>query len=298
MKEKVSLVLSGGGARGIAHIGVIEVLEENGFEIASIAGTSMGSLVGGIYAIGKMQALKNWLFTLDRRKVFQLVDFTFSSTGLIKGDKVLNTMKQFIADTNIEDLRIPFTATAVDIIHKKEVVFSSGSVYDAIRASIAIPSVLTPVKAGNALLIDGGVMNNLPVANVQRVPNDLLVAVDVNANIPVYTPAKIEQKEQEQERLYKQKMRQFYEQLQKINPVHSDEKQLGYFSLIDETISLMMHHISELSMKNHAPNILINVSRETCNTFDFYRAEELVAIGRQAATEVLNNHKRDKHAIK
>ena len=146
MKQKVSLVLSGGGARGIAHIGVIEVLEEKGYEIVSVTGTSMGAVVGGVYALGKMEDFKQWMLTLDRLKVFSLFDFSFGSQGLIKGDKVLNTMKEFISDENIEDLRIPYAAVAVDLLKKEEVIFTKGSIYDAIRASVSIPSLLTPVK--------------------------------------------------------------------------------------------------------------------------------------------------------
>ena len=127
MNNNVSLVLSGGGARGIAHIGVIEELEKQGFNIKSISGTSMGSLVGAVYAVGKMQEYKNWIYTLDRLDVFKLIDFTFSSQGLVKGDRVFKKMKEFIPDTNIEDLEIHYAATAADIINNKEVVFTKGS---------------------------------------------------------------------------------------------------------------------------------------------------------------------------
>jgi NTE family protein len=166
MKQKVSLVLSGGGARGIAHIGVIEELEKQGFEIASISGTSMGAVVGGVYALGKMEEYKNWLYTLDKIKIFSLIDFSFSTQGLVKGDKLLNTVKAFIPDANIEDLSIPYAAIAADIINKKEVVFTKGSLFDAIRASMAIPTVFTPVKTEHGLLIDGGIINNMPINHV------------------------------------------------------------------------------------------------------------------------------------
>ncbi|RLD54901.1 MAG: hypothetical protein DRJ01_17410, partial [Bacteroidetes bacterium] len=144
--KNVALVLSGGGARGIAHIGVIEELEKQGFEIKSISGTSMGALVGGVYAVGKMQEYKNWIYTLDKFDVFKLVDFNVGIQGLIKGDRVFNKMKEFISDRNIEDLEIFYTAVAADIINNKEVVFTEGSVYNAVRASVAIPTVFTPVK--------------------------------------------------------------------------------------------------------------------------------------------------------
>ncbi|HCC70571.1 MAG TPA: phospholipase, partial [Bacteroidales bacterium] len=119
MKQKIALVLSGGGARGIAHIGAIEELEKHGFEISAIAGTSMGSLIGGVYALGKMEEYKNWIITLDRVKVFSMVDFTVSRHGLVKGDKVFNKMKDFIPDSNIEDLPLQYAAVAADIASKK-----------------------------------------------------------------------------------------------------------------------------------------------------------------------------------
>src|SRR6056297_1599723 len=198
MKKKVSLVLSGGGARGMAHIGLIEELVKDGFEIASVAGTSMGALVGAVYALEKMDAFKNWLFTLDRLKVFNLFDFTLSAQGFVKGDKVFNQMKEFIPDGNIEDLGISYVAVAADILNKEEVVFTEGSVYEAIKASVAIPTVFTPVKKDGRLLVDGGILNNIPVNHVKRTPGDILVVVNVNADIPLKKP-KISKKENEKE---------------------------------------------------------------------------------------------------
>lgn len=289
-KQKVALVLSGGGARGIAHLGVIEVLEENEFEISSIAGTSMGAMVGGVYAIGKATEFKNWLFTLDKIKVFQLLDFTFSSQGLIKGDKVLDTLKEFIQDINIEDLKIPFSITATDIVNRKEVVFTTGSFYDAVRASIAIPSVFTPVKTDNGLLVDGGILNNIPINNVKRNPNDILIAVNVNADVPEYKPPVHEQEKKAIESVYHKKIANFQNQLKKMMPVdHSDK--LGYFRLIEKTIHLMMYRITQTSLEQYSPDMLINVSQDTCSIFDYYKAEELVEAGRHEAMESIKAYK-------
>ncbi|PKP17606.1 MAG: hypothetical protein CVU06_12975, partial [Bacteroidetes bacterium HGW-Bacteroidetes-22] len=236
MKKKVSLVLSGGGARGIAHIGVIEELEKEGFDIFSVSGTSMGALIGGVYALGKMEACKNWLFTLDKIKVFNLVDFTLSTQGLVKGDKVLNKMKYFIPDANIEDLPIFYTAVAADIINKEEVAFTRGSVFEAIRASMAIPTVFTPVKTETGLLVDGGVLNNIPVNHALRRPDDLLVVVNVNADIPVERPKSSKRELEEKHSVYQKKIREFYGQLQKINPLSSPGESIGYFNLITKTL--------------------------------------------------------------
>jgi len=295
MKPVATLVLSGGGARGIAHIGVIKELERRGYEIASVTGTSMGALVGGVYADGAIDPFREWLLTLDKRKVFSLVDFTLSRTGVVKGDKVFNKMKDFIPDTLIEDLKIPYAAVAVDLINNKEVVFREGRLFDAIRASVSIPSVLTPVKTDDGLLIDGGVMNNIPVDHAPRVPGDLLVVVNVNASIPVSPPKISPEETDKQKRAYKKKIEEFQFHLHKIlshgsteKPSHSHEERMGYFNLIDKTVSLMTDHMAQMSLKLFSPDVLIEVSRDSCGTFDFYKASEMVEMGREAAAAVLD----------
>jgi len=282
MKQKIALVLSGGGARGIAHIGVIEELERQGFEITSIAGTSMGALVGGIYATGKMEEYKNWIYTLDKLDIFKLLDFTFSSHGLIKGDKVLNKMKSFIPAKNIEDFDIDFTCVATDIVNDKEYVFESGDIFEAVRASVSIPTVFVPVKKGNSILVDGGVTNNIPIKHVTRHKNDLLVVVHVNADVPVYKPllSKKEQKIKKENYLFK--LKKFENHLNKILSKKSHQN-LGYFNLINKSIGLMSNQLSSLILKEYNPDILINISRKTCGIFDFYKLEELVKIGRHIA---------------
>jgi len=289
MKQKVSLVLSGGGARGIAHIGVIEEIEKQGFEIFSVAGTSMGALVGGVYALGKMDAFKNWFYTLDKLKVFSLVDFSFSIQGLVKGDKVFNKMKEFISDINIEDLNIFYTAVAADIINKEEVVFTKGSIFEAIRASISIPTIFTPVKTNDGLLVDGGVINNIPINHAHRTSGDILIVVNVNANIPVDKPA-ISRKETEiKQSIYQKKIKDFYHHLHKTHPISKTEK-LGYFELMNKTFQLMTYHNAQMLLEKYNPDILINISRDSCSTYDFYKAEELVEIGRHAAIKSLKKY--------
>ena len=298
MKPVVTLVLSGGGARGIAHIGVIEELERRGYEIVSVAGTSMGALVGGVYADGAIDPFKAWMLTLDKRKVFSLVDFTLSRTGVVKGDKVFNKMKDFIPDTLIEDLKIPYAAVAVDLINNKEVVFREGRLFDAIRASVSIPSVLTPVKTADGLLIDGGVMNNIPINHAKRVPGDLLVVVNVNASIPMSPPKISREENDKQKRSYHKKIEEFQFHLQKIlphgseeKPSHSHEERMSYFNLIDKTVSLMTDHMAQMSLKHFSPDVLIEVSRDSCGTFDFYKASEMVELGREAAVLALDKLK-------
>jgi NTE family protein len=288
MTQKVSLVLSGGGARGIAHIGVIEELEKQGYEICSISGTSMGALVGGVYALGKLEEYKTWLYTLDKIKTFRLVDFTLSSQGLIKGDKVFKKMKEFISDANIEDLKIHFAAVATDILNRKEVVFTSGSIYNAIRASVSIPTLFKPVKTENGLLVDGGVLNNIPISHLKRITGDILIVVDVNAAIPFIKPDTLIKENDVKQEVYQKKLFDFHTHLRKIIP-ENHNADLGYFELISKTISLMTHRMSQVALENNSPDILIQVSHDSCNMYDFFKAEELVEIGRQAAIESLKD---------
>ena len=180
-RRRVALVLAGGGARGVAHIGAIEELERRGYEIGAVAGTSMGALVGGMYASGHLEEFKEWMCALDRYRVFSLVDFTFSTEGLVKGSRVIEAMKELIPDMRIEQMRIPFTAVSADLLSGSEVVIERGGLYDAIRASIAIPSVFRPVHRDGMVLTDGGIVNPLPLNRVRRCAGDLLVGVDVCA---------------------------------------------------------------------------------------------------------------------
>jgi len=254
----------------------------------------MGALVGGVYADGAIVPFRDWMLTLDRRKVLSLVDFTLSRQGMIKGDRVFNKMKDFIPDTLIENLRIPYAAVAVDLINKKEVVFTEGSLFDAIRASVSIPSVLTPVKTKNGLLVDGGVMNNIPINHAKRIPGDMLVVVNVNASVPVNRPKISKEEDEKQKKAYQKKIEEFQAHLQKILPLghtekhsHSHEERMGYFYLIDKTISLMTDHMAQMSLKNYSPDLLIEVSHDACGTFDFFKAEEMLEMGRAATVRVL-----------
>lgn len=289
MKRPISLVLSGGAARGIAHIGVIEELEKQGFEIKSIAGNSMGAFIAAMYAMDKLQEYKEWVLTLDKVDVFKLIDFTFSSQGLIKGDRVFNKMKTFFPDKNIEDLKIPYVAVAADITNMNEVVFTEGSIYDAVRASVSIPTVFTPFKKGNAMLVDGGVVNPIPLNRVKRIEGDILVASYVNANIPYDKPEITKEDEERKDSVYKQKIIEFKNKLNEILPKNSKEH-LNYFTLINKSIGLLTHHLSQMNIDKYKPDILINISRHSGGTFDFFKAEELIETGRLAARKSIEQY--------
>ncbi|OQY03061.1 MAG: hypothetical protein B6I20_05835 [Bacteroidetes bacterium 4572_117] len=289
MKQPISLVLSGGAARGLAHIGVIEELEKQGFEIKSIAGNSMGAFIAAMHALGSLNEYKEWALTLHKIDVFKLIDFTFSSQGLIKGDRVFNKMKSFFPDKNIEDLKIPYVAVAADVTNMKEVVFTKGSLYDAVRASVAIPTVFTPAKKDNAVLVDGGVVNPIPLNRVKRFEGDILVASYVNANIPYDAPIINKEKEEIKNSIYRQKVLEFKSKLNKILPKNGKEK-LNYFSLLNKSTALLAHSLSIINIKKYKPDILINISRHSGGTFDFYKAEELIETGMLSARKSIEQY--------
>ena len=177
----VSLVLGSGGARGYAHIGVIEELVAQGFDIRSVAGSSMGALVGGVYAAGKLDAYRDWVKPLQRFDVLRLLDWTIAGGGLIKGDRIIDKLRGLIGEVNIEDLPITYTAVAVDLMAQREVWFSRGPLFDAIRASIAIPTILRPHYYEGRTLVDGGLLNPVPITPTLRDLTDCTIAVDINA---------------------------------------------------------------------------------------------------------------------
>lgn len=294
MKKSVSLALSSGGARGIAHIGVIEELERQGYEIKSIAGTSMGSLVGGIYASGNLKVYRDWMCTLDKKAIFNLVDFTFSTEGLFKGEKIINELKKMVPDVNIEDLPIYFTAIATDIKNREEVVFEKGSLYEAIRASISIPTVFTPSKLDEMILIDGGILNPLPINRIKGGKPDLLIAVDVNApsaKKPIASQKSSEKKESS-----------FFPFNRKKGPLLSSTtdkgEQLNYYTLLAQSAILMVQQISTMTVKMYPPDILISISSDSCGPFQFYDAEKIIKAGRIATQKALIEfHARNKQPL-
>lgn len=299
-RKKVALVLASGGSRGLAHIGAIEVLEENGYTVTSIAGASMGALVGGIYAAGGLDAFKEWMKTVDRMKVFNLMDFTIGNGGFVKGDKVIDELKSIIPDKLIESLPIPFTAVATDIRHRKEVVFDRGSLYDAIRSSISLPSIFTPNRIGDMLLIDGGVVNPVPVNRVVRTPGDILVAVDLNGPY-------IEKPEDRQEHA-KGRIRQRLEKIvdtiaDKVkkdevdaqllpdpdnrDKEKEDDNDMGIVTILNESSSVMIQTNADLTLKLYPPDILVRIAKNAYSTMEFYKYDEIVALGRTKMEEAL-----------
>ncbi|MCF8378785.1 MAG: patatin-like phospholipase family protein [Bacteroidales bacterium] len=286
MKQKVALVLGSGGARGAAHIGVIRELINSGYEISSIAGTSMGALIGGIYAAGKLDEYEHWLTSLSKMDIFNLVDFTLSNHGIIKADKVLKEIESFVSDREIKDLPIKFAAVATDLKNKREVVITEGSLFDAIRASISIPMVVTPLQKYDTLFVDGGVLNPVPVNRVARYENDIMIAVNVNSLISPQKNHSQDPHLKQFNRLRHNKLRRFQKRITRLFPLNKKES-IGYFQLINETTSLMLSQIAKLTLASNPPDLLIEISRQSYGTFDFYKAKELISLGSEVTKKAL-----------
>ena len=291
--KKVALVLGSGGARGLTQIGVIKSLIEHGYTISSIAGCSMGAVVGGVYAAGHLDDFSDWICNLDRFDVFGLMDFTLTAQGFIKGERVFNEMKKFVDDINIEELPIPFAAVSVDINKEEQVVFRSGDLFFAIRASVSIPSVLTPVTKNDALLVDGGVMNPLPLDVVERHKGDLVVAVDLNGkgdyNFDMEWNKDRKDELKKEESKWRKAIEKTFADVYKGLNSRKPEKR-GYLQLLQGSFDLIQKQLTKIMLSKYQPDILIEVPKKSADTFDFFRAEELVMYGRQLADEAIEKY--------
>ncbi len=285
MKKSVALVLSSGGSRGLAQIGVISELERNGFNITSVAGSSIGAVMGGLYAMGKLEEYTRWVSKFNMRDVWGFMDFTLTKHGLLKGERVFDKMKTFIPDMNIEDMPIPFAAVATDIINRKEVVFDKGSFYEAARAAVAIPAVFTPVKHFDTILVDGGVLNPIPIDFVTRKSDDMLIVVNLygkgNPKLSGLPDGTNESSG------YLNALLKTLTTLISTGDKHS----MGYYSLLANTSSAMIHRIAELNIEKHRPDVVISIPHDSANTFDFYRAKELIELGEEATRRALSESK-------
>ena len=327
MKKSVALVLSSGGPRGLAYIGAIEELQSRGYMIHSVAGTSMDSLVGGVFAAGKLAEFKEWITTLDGWKVFSLMDFSLSKNHFVKGDKIMDAIKCIVPDVDIESLEIPYRAVATDISTGEEVVFSSGKLFDAIRASISIPSLFRPVPYGMSMLIDGCMVNCLPLNRVVRSEDDILVAFDTNYMNPatIRTSLLRESVEAAAEEAFYQQTReqaasivtdfksqttvsmvdrlrnagsQAIELLGRIREFRQvaeerTDNDFGdtYMSIIDRSFSIMNHHQTERMVESITPDLLVRMPFDAYGDIaDYAKASEISQLGRQLMAQALDKY--------
>ena len=332
MNKKVALVLGSGGARGYAHIGVIEALEARGYEIGCIAGCSMGAVVGGIYAAGKLDEYRECTESLDYLDVLRLLDVSFR-LGAIRGEKVFGKIHEIVGEIDIEQLAIPYTAVATDLTNQQEIWFQEGCLHKAMRASAAIPSLFTPVTQGSRMLVDGGLLNPLPIVPVVSSHCDLIVAVNLNSlnqkqySLPVIErPAafkgKIDQlmgslsarlpflrrdtDEEEGERLLTETDNPWIEPKppkdhEDSAPKSASSSQVlgnvgpaSLLELVNQSFEVMQTSLAQYKIAGYPPDILINVPKSVCRFFEFYKAPELIMLGRQIARDTLERYERER----
>ena len=339
--QTVALVLGSGGARGYAHIGVIEVLEEQGYNIIAVAGCSMGALVGGLYAAGKLQDYKDWVTGLSQFDLFKLLDFSLSSPGAIRGERIFAVVNEMLGDIKIEDLPLAYTAVATDLLAHKEIWFQEGSLSRAIRASVAIPSFFTPIMIGGRVLVDGALLNPLPIIPTIAAHADIILGVNLagegdfhiklpqlNSDGELCTPeesasdAAVEEGVVEAEWVERLKKRaaswfgveseaatveseeealaRAEDHPKPINPAATDDEAkpvslqefgLGKFDIMNLTIDTMQSALTQYKIAGYPPDLLVNVPKHVCKTFDYHKAPELIHLGRMLAEEALERYR-------
>ena len=279
MKD-IALALSSGGARGLAHIGAIEELESQGYRITSIAGCSMGALIGGVYAAGKLEEFREWMKTVDKKKMLELTDFSLSLNHIVKGTRIIKAIMEFVPDMPIEDLPIPYCAVATDWKAGREVVIDKGSLFEAIRASISLPSFYEPVRRDDMILIDGGVVNPIPMNRVKRQPGDILVGVDVSGHD--YKAQWEKQQKQAEKHKHDKSLK-----AKLLDMIIPDNLEFNYYTLLSRTSSIMIRQNSILMAQLTKPDILIDIQMSRYGSFDYDKSEKLITIGRNKTRKAL-----------
>lgn len=281
-KTRISLVLSSGGARGYAHIAAIEELTKAGYEIKSISGSSMGALIGGLYACGKMDEYKKWVMTLKFLDVAKLLDFSLKGDGFIGGSKVFEVIEKMISDTKIEDLPISYTAVATDIIDQKEVWFQKGKLLDAIRASIAIPTIFTPKKIENRYFVDGSVLNPLPIAPTISDDTELSIAVNVNARSKHNHIVDIKTSHKKIEKQDKNLLSKFENKINNLieKKKTTSSQDMGILNIMTRSIDAMQKILTEYKIAGYSPDIVINIPGNSFEFYEFHRAKDIMDYAR------------------
>lgn len=287
-KKSISLVLGSGGARGLAHIGVIHWLEEHDYVISSISGCSMGALVGGIYAAGKLGEFEQWVRAITKVDMLQLLDISWKSSGLVKGDRIINTLTELVGDVTIEDLPLNFTAVAADIENEKEVWMNSGRLFDAIRASISLPLFFTPYNHNGIQLIDGGVLNPVPIAPTFGDDTDMTLAVNLGGSVQKTHESSEKKTKQDQiaNPTLTNKISKFVASF--TDTEITNNSNWGAYDVANQAFDAMQSTISRQKLAAYPPDISIEVARNACGTLEFDRADEMIRLGYELCAAQFN----------
>lgn len=304
-KLQVALVLGSGGARGYAHIGVLDALHDRGFEVVAVAGSSMGAIVGGIFAAGKLDDYRDWVTGIGQFEMLRLLDLSLSKPGTLRGEKVFGKVRSLVGNVHIEDLPIRYTAVAVDLIARREVWFQRGSLDLAMRASGANPGLFPPVESEGRLLIDGGVLNPLPMAPTAASSADLVIAVSLHgAALPAQPPELADDDPPLIDRIRSRTSRAVDREIRAILHSHTrtdgdsatddvaprrqTRSALGKFDVVQLSLETMQSALTEHKLAGYRPDVLVNVPKNACRSLDFHRATELIALGRALTEDALD----------
>ena len=309
MSKNVALVLGSGGARGLAHIGAIEALEQRGYTITSIAGCSMGSIIAGMYAAGELPKAKEWFLSVDKQLILRMMDINLlSGNSLVKGQRIITELEKVVPDRPMETLQIPCSIVATDMIRAEEVIFRSGSLFEAVRASISIPLFFKPVQLGQRLLIDGGILNPLPLHVVTRTEGDILVAMDISGkdSMPVqdvYEPIDVEGKLNELKKTgvpvpdaLERQIRLLGKRVDSILEHRARDlgRKVSFVSVLDRMSDIQIQQNTLLSLRLTPPDVHAVMRQYAYNTFDFDKAEQIIADGYRIMNEALERYEANK----
>jgi NTE family protein len=299
----VALVLGSGGARGLAHIGAIEALEQRGYRITSVSGCSMGSIIAGMFCAGKLKEAKEWFLSVDRQRILQLTDFSITGNSLVKGSKVIKALQEIVPECSIESLPIPLTLVASDLLTTDEIVFRTGALFEAIRASISLPLFFQPVQWKGRLLVDGGILNPLPLRQVQRTEGDILVAMDISGKDGLTIEHKSSDLLRIAQSLNQRHIPYMPKAVQRLsdNVTHrltaldrakrlSLQGTVNYLSMLDRMSDMQIQQSTMLALRLTPPDVLASMPQYAFNTFDFDKAEAIIAAGYKLMSEALDRY--------
>lgn len=309
MSKNVALVLGSGGARGLAHIGAIEALEERGYTISSIAGCSMGSIIAGMYAAGQLKEAKEWFLSVDKQLILRMMDINLLSTNsLVKGERIIRELEKVVPDRPIESLNIPCTLVASDMMNTEEVIFRTGSLFEAVRASISIPLFFKPVQIENRLLIDGGILNPLPLHVVERMSGDLLVAMDISGKDsmemePAPEPIDVDGRLADLTargipvpKALENQLRQLGKKVDYVRAQRAKDlgRNINFFGILDRMSDMQIQQNTLMALRLTPPDVHAVMRQYAYNTFDFDKAEEIIAEGKRIMSEALEAYEKRK----
>ena len=300
-KPSVALVLGSGGARGLAHIGAIEALLERGYRITSVSGCSMGSIIAGMFCAGKLEEAKAWFKSIDRQRIFQLTDFSITGNSLVKGRRIIQALQEIVPDCPIESLPVPLTLVASDLLTTDEIVFRTGSLFEAIRASISLPLFFQPVQWKGRLLVDGGILNPLPLKQIQRTDGDILVAMNISGKDGLtieHKSSDLLRIAQSLQQRHLPNMPKAVQQLstnvtQRLTAIDRAKRislqgTVNYVSMLDRMSDMQIQQNTLLALALTPPDVLATMPQYAFNTFDFDKADAIIDMGHRLMSDALD----------